>query len=45
MPRNDSNRTITAKLNSIHLRQTRRDKYSLTKAPTKLSSPRLMVTK
>jgi hypothetical protein len=45
MPRKDSNRTITAKARSIHLRQTRRDKYALTKAPTKLSSPRLMVTK
>ena len=36
MKRKDSNRTPNAKLKAIHLRQTRRDKYALTKAPTKL---------
>ena len=36
MARADSNRTITAKARAIHLRQTRRDKYAMTKLPTKL---------
>ena len=36
MPRKDSNRTITAKARSIHLRQTRRDKYLVTKLPKRI---------
>lgn len=36
MKRKDSNRTITAKALAIHLRQTRRNKYALTKSPTRL---------
>ena len=40
MKRKDSNRTPNAKLMAIHLRQTRRDKYLVTKLPTKLVATR-----